>query len=171
MAGARDNNYQIGYRKPPTNTRFAKGRSGNPKGRPRGSKNFATLLRQALAERVVVNENGRRKKVTKLQAIVKQLVNRALQAEYRSIQLLVAHDLGGADLQALPEPRLPATFPDLLGDAIGIILEHGAMPPQYEALLVSRLSRRATCMINPVEGAVVLDHEHEMVGTKGTVKD
>ena len=69
--------YSIGYGKPPAATRFSKGQSGNPTGRPRGTRNLATLLGQALNERVVYSENGRRRSITKLQATVKQLVNRA----------------------------------------------------------------------------------------------
>ena len=69
-------NYEVGYRRPPRQTRFKKGRSGNPTGRPRGSRNFASLVDEALAEPVVINENGRRKKATKLQVIVKQMVNK-----------------------------------------------------------------------------------------------
>ena len=48
--------YEVGYRKPPVNTRFKSGQSGNPKGRPRGSKGFATLMRKALSETVLVRE-------------------------------------------------------------------------------------------------------------------
>jgi hypothetical protein len=59
----------VGYGKPPRETRFRKGRSGNPRGRPRGSRNFASLLEEALAEPVVITENGRRKRATKLQVI------------------------------------------------------------------------------------------------------
>lgn len=90
MARTEDGNYTVGYAKPPRETRFSKGQSGNPSGRPRGSRNFATLLDQALAEPVTINENGRRKKVSKLQVIVKQLVNKAAQGDHRSIQLLMA---------------------------------------------------------------------------------
>lgn len=76
--------YETGYGKPPQHTRFRKGKSGNSKGRPRGSKNMTALLGEALGERVVINEGGRRRTATKYQVIVKQIVNRAAQGDHRS---------------------------------------------------------------------------------------
>jgi hypothetical protein len=67
---------KVGYGQPPTATRFRKGQSGNPRGRPKGSKNVKTLLQQALNEKIMVNECGRRKKISKLQAGMKQLANK-----------------------------------------------------------------------------------------------
>src|ERR1700750_2469531 len=69
--------YQVGYAKPPCQTRFRKGQSGNPKGRTAGDKNLSTLLREALNEHVVVTDNGRRRKITKPKATVTQPVNRS----------------------------------------------------------------------------------------------
>jgi hypothetical protein len=81
--------YEVGYGKPPRHTRFAKGQSGNPRGRPCGAKNFTTLLQEALDEPVTVTENGGRRKVSKRQAIVTQLVNRSATADFRAIKILL----------------------------------------------------------------------------------
>jgi hypothetical protein len=94
----------VGYGRPPVGTRFKKGVSGNPRGRPKGARNFASIVAATLGERVVVNENGRRKRITKLEAAVKQLVNRAAGGEARSIKLLI--DLVQAG-EARPAPVDP----------------------------------------------------------------
>src|SRR5260370_31225451 len=69
--------YEVGYRKPPGHTRFKKGQSGNPKGRPAGAKNLSTLLSEALNEPVVVTENGGQRQITKRAAIIKQPTHQA----------------------------------------------------------------------------------------------
>lgn len=81
--------YEIGYRRPPKSGRFKKGQSGNPKGRPKGSKNFLTILEQELNQPIIVNENGKKKKISRMQAMVKRLVSEALQGERRSLLTLV----------------------------------------------------------------------------------
>jgi len=81
--------YAVGYGKPPRHTRFEKGRSGNPKGRPSGSKNMSTLFTEALNETVIIAENGGRRKISKRQAIVKQIVNKAAKGDWRCTKLLL----------------------------------------------------------------------------------
>src|SRR5438128_100740 len=81
--------YQVGYGKPPRHTQFKKGQSGNPKGRPKGSENFAKLTRRILNEKIVIRENGERRTITKWQAALKQLVNKGASGDLRAIRELL----------------------------------------------------------------------------------
>jgi hypothetical protein len=78
----------VGYGKPPQHSRFKQGRSGNPRGRPKGALNMATVLARTLREKVVIDENSKRKAVTKLEAAIKQLTNKAASGELKAVQLL-----------------------------------------------------------------------------------
>lgn len=49
-----DNSYEVGYGKPPKHSQFQKGRSGNPKGRPKKPKNLPALVLKTFGEKVVV---------------------------------------------------------------------------------------------------------------------
>ena len=80
--------YAVGYGKPPRHSGFQKGRSGNPKGRPKGSKNFATLLADALDEKVQITEDGKRRRIAKRELVIKQLVNKSAAADLRAIKQL-----------------------------------------------------------------------------------
>ncbi len=81
---------RVGFRRPPEATRFKKGVSGNPRGRPKGSLNVATAFMKALREKVVINEHGQRKTVTKLEAALKQLVNKGASGDLRALAQLLA---------------------------------------------------------------------------------
>lgn len=81
--------YEVGYQKPPKATQFAKGHSGNPNGRPKGSKNWASTLSSALEQPVTVIVNGSSKQMTKLEAATTQLANKASQGDLHSIRLLL----------------------------------------------------------------------------------
>ena len=81
--------YEVGYRRPPAGGQFKKGASGNPKGRPKGSRNFLTLLDKELSQRIVVTENGKKKSLTRLEAMVKRMVAGALQGDQKQLLALV----------------------------------------------------------------------------------
>ena len=78
----------VGYGKPPKHTQFKKGQSGNLKGRPKGTLNLAKVLERTLREEVVINENGRRKVITKLEAAITQLVNKAASGDGHAMRYL-----------------------------------------------------------------------------------
>jgi hypothetical protein len=67
----------VGYRRPPAATRFAKGRSGNPQGRPRG-KAGQLPYESVLGQIVTVTENGQTKRITAAEAFLLKLMKDAL---------------------------------------------------------------------------------------------
>jgi hypothetical protein len=82
--------YEVGYGKPPAGSRFQKGQSGNPNGRPKGTLNFITTFNRALKKKVTVTEGGRRVSMTKLDAAVNIMINKALKGDARALQQVVA---------------------------------------------------------------------------------
>jgi Family of unknown function (DUF5681) len=111
LAGTKGD-YEIGYGKPPRNCGFKKGQSGNPRGRPPGSKNLTTLLNDELNELVTVTENGRRRKITKREAVIKQLVNKSASADARSLKILLDLMLNlEARARSSAAPATPAADP------------------------------------------------------------
>ena len=102
MPADEQRDYEVGYGKPPRHTRFKKGRSGNPRGRSPGSRNLSTLLCEALNEPVIVAENGGRRKISKRQAIIKQLVNQSAKGDWRATKLLLDIQL---DIEHRSEPQ------------------------------------------------------------------
>ena len=76
--------YEIGFGKPPERTRFRKGVSGNPRGRPKGALNKKTILGRTLQEKVVITENGKRKRITKREALYKQIVNKGVSGDLKA---------------------------------------------------------------------------------------
>jgi hypothetical protein len=79
--------YAANYRMAPVHCRFKRGQSGNPRGRP--AKNLAALLAAALNEKVTVTENGKRRQVTKREAVIAQLVNKSASADLRATKMLI----------------------------------------------------------------------------------
>jgi Family of unknown function (DUF5681) len=108
----------VGYRSPPEKTRFKKGESGNPKGRRKGSFNLATALKAILREKVVINENGVRKSVTKFEAALKQLVNKSAAGDLRALPYLVV-----LAKEAESAENLPASDRTKLGELDKKILQ------------------------------------------------
>jgi hypothetical protein len=98
---------RVGFRSPPEATRFKKGVSGNPRGRPKGSLNVATAFTKALREKVVINEHGKRKTVTKLEAAMKQVVNKGASGDLRAVVQVVALAQYAEGKQSAQNPKDP----------------------------------------------------------------
>jgi hypothetical protein len=73
----RSSGYQIGYGRPPRLTRFPKEHPAIPKAARKGSRALASIWLRAMNEKITINENGQRRRITRQQAAVKQLANKA----------------------------------------------------------------------------------------------
>jgi hypothetical protein len=85
-SGAR---YRVGYGKPPKEHRFQPGESGNPKGRPKGSKNTSTLLRKILDRKIEVRTGATVRKVSVREAILIRFAESALKGDTKSAHFLL----------------------------------------------------------------------------------
>ena len=101
-----DSGYKVGPGRPPVHTRFRKGQSGNPGGR--STKSLPALLADALNETVVVTIDGRRRKITKREAIVTQMVGKSASADLRATKMLIdmMKDVERRTGDAAPPPEL-----------------------------------------------------------------
>lgn len=88
---ANEREYEVGYGKPPTHTRWKQGQSGNPKGRPRRTNDFDALLDLELGQTLRITEGGQQRTLTKLELFLKKLVHDAIQGDRHARRLLMPY--------------------------------------------------------------------------------
>jgi hypothetical protein len=79
----------VGYGKPPRAHQFKPGQSGNKTGRPKGSRNEATILNEILDHKVVLNDRGKTRRITLLEAILRKVAEDGLRGNIKSIGFLL----------------------------------------------------------------------------------
>jgi Family of unknown function (DUF5681) len=77
---------RVGFCHSSKQTRFKPGRSGNPKGRPKGSENRKTVLARVMGEMHEVVERGKRRRRSTLNLLLLSLRNRAAEGEVRAFR-------------------------------------------------------------------------------------
>ena len=84
-----DEQYEVGYGKPPRHTRFRPGASWNPKGRPKGVNNLATDVKKALASKITVRSGGNGRLVSTQEAGIMLLKEKALKGDDKALARLI----------------------------------------------------------------------------------
>jgi Family of unknown function (DUF5681) len=115
--------YKVGRGRPPKEYRWQKGQSGNPSGRRRKKPDNKAVLEQIMAEPVVVREDGKERKVTKLNALIRAHVAKAIKGDVRSAKFVIgeAARLGIGDEQyggmaTVPAPQRQRVQSDVVFD-------------------------------------------------------
>jgi hypothetical protein len=90
-----EDDYHVGYGKPPKTTRFRAGKSGNPKGRPIGAKSLSNLVRQELDRRTEVTIAGQRRRLPNREIMVRRWAELALKGDQKAMQILAKLDEAG----------------------------------------------------------------------------
>jgi|SRR5690242_12459069 Family of unknown function (DUF5681) len=81
---------KVGYGRPPRHSRFTKGQSGNPKGRPQGRANTKTIVSRAINEKITVHEGEKPREMTKLEGLLQAHLIKAIKGDARSANLVIA---------------------------------------------------------------------------------
>jgi len=97
-------NYDVGYGRPPKNKQFPKGKSGNPKGRPKHPVTFQDTLNRKMATLVTVTENGVKKKKTTLEVMVQRYINQALIGNDKLLALFIKENAQDVRIEGILYP-------------------------------------------------------------------
>jgi len=128
--------YEVGFGKPPKHTRFKKGGSGNPKGRPRKRPDPYSELTKVLREKVAVE--GQQEKITVQQALLLRLRDQALRGELRAgklLQKIVAALPGsGSESGRVDMQSIGAKFDRIMAESAHKKAEAGQDPEEAEAV-------------------------------------
>jgi hypothetical protein len=114
---------EVGYGKPPMHTRFQRGKSGNPKGRPKGSGNTVKHLRDSLSKTMPVTVDGKRTRMRRDQAFFEGLLRDALKGDNAARRMLLSAMAKIPDDESTLEPGAAAAFEAVAGPADDEILE------------------------------------------------
>ncbi|MBO6898434.1 MAG: hypothetical protein JJ868_13760 [Shimia sp.] len=87
-----DPDYEVGYGKPPKHSQFKKGRSGNPKGRPKGAKGVVASIKREMERKVTIREGGQEVTISKAEAVAKRILAKALSGDAGALKLLLQFD-------------------------------------------------------------------------------
>jgi hypothetical protein len=99
--------YEVGKGRPPRATRFEPGKSGNIRGRPKGSRNRATIWNEQMGKLMTARSGDRHVRISRFEAVIHRLLEQALQGDLKAINILLGYDQRFANLMPEPKPAAP----------------------------------------------------------------
>lgn len=141
MSEFNDNpNGELGYGNPPKATRFRKGVSGNPSGRPSGVRNWETVLYRVAQKKTIINENGEPRTLTNREAIFKQLVDTAKSGDLAAMRIYFHLEaMAAARFSDFPKARIDKTGNGnggTVSDPDAYVIPNGLLAQQSLALFM-----------------------------------
>jgi hypothetical protein len=97
-----DDEYEVGYGKPPKDSQFKKGQSGNKRGRPKGVKNLKTEVMEELTEMVKMRVGDRALRISKQRALLKLMWLKGMKGDSRSLNSLLGLLVRVLGLEGMP---------------------------------------------------------------------
>ncbi len=100
--------YIVGYGRPPEHTRFKPGKSGNPKGRPKGARGLNTLARELLTAKVPVRTASGEKWMHRIEAVLHKTFELALKGNPKALSQVLSLYASAVPEAAVAESASPA---------------------------------------------------------------
>jgi Family of unknown function (DUF5681) len=88
----RSGNYEVGKGRPPVETRWKSGQSGNSRGRPKRAKDRVSVFDDALNQKLTIQHKGSNRKVTVREGIVTNIIHQALNGDLKAIAFIIARE-------------------------------------------------------------------------------